>query len=63
MAAPMTHEIDGIQYLAVMAGYGGGQIGDPLPENAAAFRYGNEGRIIARAVMSSGRACCPISGA
>ena len=47
MAAPMTYELDGVQYIAVMAGYGGGQIGDALPENSAAYRYGNEGRIIA----------------
>ena len=47
MAAPMTYKVDGIQYIAVMAGYGGGQIGETLPENSAAYRYGNEGRIIA----------------
>jgi quinohemoprotein ethanol dehydrogenase len=47
MAAPMTYRVGGIQYIAVMAGYGGGQIGAPLPGNSAAYRYGNEGRIIA----------------
>ncbi len=47
MAAPMTYKVNGIQYIAVMAGYGGGQIGETLPENSAAYRYGNEGRIIA----------------
>jgi quinohemoprotein ethanol dehydrogenase len=47
MAAPMTYRLRGVQYIAVMAGYGGGQIGAPLPENSAAYRYGNEGRIIA----------------
>jgi quinohemoprotein ethanol dehydrogenase len=47
MAAPMTYRVGNIQYIAVMAGYGGGQIGAPLPDNSAAYRYGNEGRIIA----------------
>jgi quinohemoprotein ethanol dehydrogenase len=46
MATPMTYRIGGVQYVAVLAGYGGGQIGDPLPENSAAFRYGNAGRLI-----------------
>ena len=45
MAAPMTYQIAGVQYVAVMAGWGGG--GWPIghPESAAA-RYGNEGRIL-----------------
>ena len=47
MAAPMTYRVNGTQYIAVMAGYGGGQIGVPFPENSAAFRHGNAGRIIA----------------
>jgi quinohemoprotein ethanol dehydrogenase len=47
MAAPMSYRVGGIQFIAVMAGYGGGQIGAPLPENSAAYRYGNNGRIIA----------------
>jgi quinohemoprotein ethanol dehydrogenase len=47
MAAPMTYRVGGVQYIAVMAGYGGGQIGAPIPQNSAAFRYENTGRIIA----------------
>ena len=47
MATPMTYEVNGTQYIAVMAGYGGGEIGETLPKNSAAYRYGNEGRIIA----------------
>jgi quinohemoprotein ethanol dehydrogenase len=47
MAEPITYRVGGIQYIAVMAGYGGGQIGAPLPENSAAYRFGNEGRIVA----------------
>jgi quinohemoprotein ethanol dehydrogenase len=46
LAAPMTYEIGGVQYLAVMAGYGGGPISSPIPKASAAFKYGNEGRII-----------------
>ena len=46
MATPTTYRIDGVQYVALLAGYGGGQISDPLPENSAAFHYGNAGRLI-----------------
>ena len=47
MAAPMTYRVRGTQYIAVMVGYGGGQIGVPFPENSAAFNYGNPGRLVA----------------
>ncbi len=46
MAAPMTYRIDGVQYVSVMAGYGGGVLFLPFPQSSAAHRYGNEGRII-----------------
>lgn len=46
MAAPMTYSVGGVQYVAVMAGWGGGGWSLPHPESAAA-RYGNEGRILA----------------
>ena len=47
MAAPMTYEVAGVQYVAVMAGYGGGAIATTYPDFAAGSRYLNEGRIIA----------------
>ncbi len=47
MAAPCTYEVDGVQYVAVMAGFGGGGAGVPFAPDSAAFRYGNEGRIVA----------------
>lgn len=47
MAAPMTYEVDGVQYVAVMAGYGGATIGSPFPANSAPAKYLNEGRILA----------------
>jgi len=49
MAAPMTYRVNGTQYVAVVAGYGGGAVilGAPLDPESAAYRYGNEGRIIA----------------
>jgi quinohemoprotein ethanol dehydrogenase len=49
MAAPMSYRVNGVQYIAVMAGYGGGAVitGAPLDPQSAAFRYGNRGRIIA----------------
>jgi quinohemoprotein ethanol dehydrogenase len=47
MAAPMTYRVHGEQYVAVLAGYGGGNVGMPLPVESAAYRYGNAGRLIA----------------
>jgi quinohemoprotein ethanol dehydrogenase len=46
MAAPMTYEVRGEQYVAVMAGYGGA-LGGTTPVGTAAWRYGNAGRIVA----------------
>ncbi|PCJ39440.1 MAG: PQQ-dependent dehydrogenase, methanol/ethanol family [Alphaproteobacteria bacterium] len=46
LAAPMTYRIDGVQYIAVMAGYGGGPFGY-FPVGAAVEKYGNEGRLLA----------------
>src|SRR5690606_17674036 len=45
MAAPMTYTIDGVQYVAVMAAWGGGGWFAPHPTSAA-VKYGNQGRII-----------------
>jgi quinohemoprotein ethanol dehydrogenase len=49
MAAPITYRVNGTQYIAIVAGYGGGAVilGAPLDPESAAYRYGNEGRIIA----------------
>jgi quinohemoprotein ethanol dehydrogenase len=49
MAAPITYRVNGTQYIAIMAGYGGGATitGTPLDPASAAYRFGNEGRIIA----------------
>ncbi len=45
LAAPMTYRIKGVQYVAVMAAWGGG--GFPyVPRYAAAYKYGNEGRLL-----------------
>ncbi len=46
VAAPMTYEIDGVQYVAVMAAWGGGGWSFAHPE-AASYQRGNEGRIVA----------------
>jgi quinohemoprotein ethanol dehydrogenase len=46
MAAPMTYAVGGVQYVAVMAGFGGGP-GWAYPPDSAAYRYGNAGRILA----------------
>jgi quinohemoprotein ethanol dehydrogenase len=48
MAAPITYRVSGTQYVAIVAGFGGGAVitGSPLDPASAAYRYGNEGRII-----------------
>lgn len=46
LAAPMTYKVGGVQYVAVMAGWGGG--GFPfVPPYAAAYKRSNQGRILA----------------
>jgi quinohemoprotein ethanol dehydrogenase len=47
MAAPMTYRVQGVQYLAVMAGYGGGLMALPFPKDSAPYQYENDGRIVA----------------
>jgi quinohemoprotein ethanol dehydrogenase len=47
MAAPMTYEVGGVQYVALMEGYGGGAIANTFPPFAAGARYLNEGRVLA----------------
>ncbi|MBT2188109.1 PQQ-dependent dehydrogenase, methanol/ethanol family [Sphingobium nicotianae] len=45
LAAPMTYRVDGIQYVAVMAAWGGG--GYPyVPPYSAAYKRGNQGRLL-----------------
>ncbi len=46
MAAPMSYAIDGVQYIAVLAGYGGAAWND-YPPGSAALKYGNAGRLLA----------------
>ncbi len=46
IAAPMTYEINGTQYVAILAGSGGGGWNFWMPGNAA-FERGNDNRILA----------------
>jgi quinohemoprotein ethanol dehydrogenase len=46
MAAPATYTVNGEQYVAVMAGFGGAGGFSFAPETAA-YQYGNAGRIVA----------------
>lgn len=45
MAAPMTYAVNGVQYVAVAAGYGG-LVGSMFPPGAAANEYENRGRLL-----------------
>jgi quinohemoprotein ethanol dehydrogenase len=45
LAAPMTYRVSGVQYVAVMAAWGGG--GYPyVPRYSAAYARGNQGRLL-----------------
>jgi quinohemoprotein ethanol dehydrogenase len=46
VAAPMTYEIDGVQYVAVMAAWGGGGWNFAHPDSAV-YQRGNDGRVLA----------------
>ena len=46
IAAPMTYTVDGVQYVSLMAGWGGGGWHAPYATSAV-LDYGNEGRILA----------------
>ncbi len=45
MAAPMTYRVDGVQYVAVQTGWGGGGWGF-VPGYAAAYNKGNANRVL-----------------
>jgi quinohemoprotein ethanol dehydrogenase len=56
LAAPMTYRVKGVQYVAVMAAWGGG--GFPyVPRYAAAYKRGNQGRLL---VFKIGGGAVPI---
>ena len=45
LAAPMTYRVDGVQYIAVQAGWGGGGWGF-VPDYSAAYSKGNANRLL-----------------
>jgi quinohemoprotein ethanol dehydrogenase len=48
MAAPMTYSVNGEQFVAIQAGYGGAAITvGPIPPSSAALKFQNTNRIIA----------------
>lgn len=47
IAAPVSYEIDGEQYVAVMAGFGGAIVAASHPPGTAPYRHQNYGRILA----------------
>ena len=46
MAAPATYRVNGVQYVALMAGFGGNFVNYPVRKEFAAYKYDNEGRIV-----------------
>jgi len=46
IAAPVSYELDGEQYVAVMAGYGGGVIAGAYDPASAIAKYLNEGKLL-----------------
>ena len=45
MAAPMTYQVGGTQYVAILTGVGGGNGNDYVP-GMASYTYGNRGRLV-----------------
>jgi quinohemoprotein ethanol dehydrogenase len=45
-AAPITYAVDGVQYVAVQAGYGGVAMYQPMPPSTIATKYVNTNRVI-----------------
>jgi quinohemoprotein ethanol dehydrogenase len=60
MAAPISYEIDGIQYVAVLAGFGGAMSAIGYPPGAAALKYENAERLL---VFKLGGGAVPIPAA
>ncbi len=54
VAAPVTYTVDGEQYVAVLAGWGGVNIVSGDARTSAAAKYGNEGRLIAFKIGGGG---------
>src|SRR5690242_5665395 len=46
MAAPISYELDGVQYIAVLAGFGGAMNAIGFPTGAAALKYENAERLL-----------------
>ena len=63
LAPPITFEIDGVQYLSVLTGTGGGDLfgGEPLPPVAehASLTYNNYGRLLVFKVGGAGELPVP----
>jgi quinohemoprotein ethanol dehydrogenase len=47
MAAPISYAVNGVQYVAIQAGYGGTMIPVGIPSSSVALNYENENRILA----------------
>ncbi|MEQ8593597.1 MAG: PQQ-dependent dehydrogenase, methanol/ethanol family [Parvibaculum sp.] len=54
VAAPVTYTVDGEQYVAVLAGWGGVNIASGNARTSAAAKYGNEGRLLAFKIGGGG---------
>jgi quinohemoprotein ethanol dehydrogenase len=59
LAPPVSYEIDGRQYIAILAGTGGGGLFDGESESMASVEYGNEGKLLVFALDGSAELAAP----
>ena len=63
LAPPITYEIDGVQYVSILTGTGGGDLfaGEPLPpvKEPASLKYSNYGRMLVFKVGGTGELPVP----
>ena len=59
LAPPISYEIDGVQYISVMTGAGGGDHFNGYVNDTATIQYGNFGRMLVFALDATGEITAP----
>jgi quinohemoprotein ethanol dehydrogenase len=54
IAPPVTYTVDGVQYVAVLAGWGGTNLSSGDARTSAAAKYGNDGRLLVFKIGGTG---------